>query len=532
MKNLANLTKIYLKQLFSQIGSKKRSKSTSILFLVLISAVVCIGLGSSYHSLGESLAAVGHPEMVLMLGLISAAIFVLFFTIYQQQGVYYKTNDYEFLSSLPIKTAHIVSAKFISSYILSVFWYMLFALPVHVVYFMFNPITISGIIFSIFSIFLSPAFITLIGNVLAVLINLITRKLKNQNVLNSIFTLIFTLFIFFFVFFASNNTLTNMFNTSKISIWIKIFLPYLPFLFSSITGNSIVQFLIFLLISLVSITISILISTLTYKLINASGEKVIKKKKEKIKPYIYHPRNVYFTLLKKEFKTLINMPVYFVNTIIGGVLSFVIALTIGIITNDISSPELSAVKELMVVVFTLSSIFTFSVAPPTSVSINVEGEKINILKSYPLRFREIAMAKISLSTFVYFPFMLLSNIVFFSIAQPNNALLIIFSLLTQIVALLTIICLGFLINLRFYKIDWINVTQAVKQSMSVFVCVLISFVLFLVPLMIAISCVGLISQTIMFSFYILICLGLYLILFITVLILLIVKGEKLYNKIQ
>lgn len=68
--------------------------------------------------------------------LIGAGIFVLFFTVYQQQGVYFKTNDYEYLESLPIKKIEIVIAKFVSCYILSFFiiQYFCFLLMLYILF--------------------------------------------------------------------------------------------------------------------------------------------------------------------------------------------------------------------------------------------------------------------------------------------------------------------------------------------------------------------------------------------------------------
>ena len=139
MKNLVNLSKIYLKQLLSQTFNSKRKQSKANVFLMMlfISLFVCFGLGYSFYSLGKTFYDANRPQMVLLVGLIASSIFVLFFTVYQQQGVYFKAKDYDFLASLPIKTHTVVFAKFISSYVLSLFYNFLFSLPIFIVYFIF-----------------------------------------------------------------------------------------------------------------------------------------------------------------------------------------------------------------------------------------------------------------------------------------------------------------------------------------------------------------------------------------------------------
>ena len=67
---------------------------------------------------------------------------------------------------------------------------------------------------------------------------------------------------------ASNETFTNLFSNEEISIWIQVFLPYATTLFYSITSNSFVQYLLFILISIFAIIISITLLTITYKKLN------------------------------------------------------------------------------------------------------------------------------------------------------------------------------------------------------------------------------------------------------------------------
>ena len=123
MKPLIDLSKIYIKQSFQQNNKKKRTSFSLITSLCVIALIVIFGLGFSFYSLANQLATIGQEKMILIVGSISASMFVLMFTLYQQQGFYYKTNDYDFLSSLPIKTSTVVLAKYISSYFLCLFYH-------------------------------------------------------------------------------------------------------------------------------------------------------------------------------------------------------------------------------------------------------------------------------------------------------------------------------------------------------------------------------------------------------------------------
>lgn len=529
MKNLVNLSKIYLKQLLSQTFNSKRKQSKANVFLMMlfISLFVCFGLGYSFYSLGKTFYDANRPQMVLLVGLIASSIFVLFFTVYQQQGVYFKAKDYDFLASLPIKTHTVVFAKFISSYVLSLFYNFLFSLPIFIVYFIFNGISIVGIIYALLSLFLTPSFIVLIGNILTILISLITYKLKNNNIISSVLTLVFVLIIFAFVFMGSNESLLNAFSSNEVSIWIKVLLPNIPFLFYAVTTGSFLQFFWFFLISVSSIGISVLILSLLYKKINNFVLGTGVKHKRKNTKILYKPNKLYLTLIKKEVKTILNSPVYFVNCVMGAILTVVFGILFGVMFKG---GEVEMVS-IAVAIFSLCNAFAVGVAPPSAISINVEGENLYILKSLPIKFKDIAFSKLSFSILVYLPFILISNILFFSIIQPQDAMLIIISIILQLVGLVVVNIVGLLINLKFPKINWLNMTQAVKQSMSVFIMVIVDFAICLIPLILGIGFIDKIMQAIPLSLFLTICAIFYFLIGVIATILLAKNGEKLYDRI-
>ena len=93
------------------------------------------------------------------------------------------------------------------------------------------------------------------------------------------------------------------------------------------------------------------------------------------------------------------------------------------------------------------------------------------------------------------------------------------------------IAVGLLINLKFPKINWLNMTQAVKQSMSVFIMVIVDFAICLIPLILGIGFIDKIMQAIPLSLFLTICAIFYLIIGIIATILLAKNGEKLYDRI-
>lgn len=78
------------------------------------------------------------------------------------------------------------------------------------------------------------------------------------------------------------------------------------------------------------------------------------------------------------------------------------------------------IKNVAFAIFTFVNLMMIGTAIPSSVSINVEGEKNYIVKSLPIPFKTIALSKIMFSIVLYLPFVIVSNILFPALLGINN----------------------------------------------------------------------------------------------------------------
>lgn len=522
-KTTTDLIKIYLKQTFSSFGNSKKASPLwkNALFFICLTIFVAAALGSSFYGIAQQFASAGMVEMVLVVGLIFSAFMTLMFTVFEQQAVFFRAKDFEMLSPLPIKPVQIVVAKFASSYLSCLFFSTASSLPVFVVYFCFAPISIVPIIYCIISLFLLPSFIMLIGNALGFLISLLTAKMKNKNMVTTIFSLVLTIGLVVFISLSSSGSLTSLFTSGEIPLWIKIVLPYIWPLFESITVGTFLFFLMFLGICFAYLTLSVTLSTFAFNRSSLSDKSSSSKKIS----ITYKPRPVFSTLLKKEFKTFFNMPIYCTNCFMGAIMTIVLALILSLTTQDVPS-ELAP---MFAVIFSMCAICCFGSALPTYVTFNVDGPNIETTKSLPISFEKIALSKIIFSVVLYLPFIVIANILFFSISG-GEILTIIFSLLTQISALVAMVTVGLYINLKYPKVNWTTETQAVKQSISVFYGVMVAFALSLLPFAIIMIFPQILSILAPWIFM-LIHIGITLVLFATFSILLKKQGNSLYLKL-
>lgn len=95
-----------------------------------------------------------------------------------------------------------------------------------------------------------------------------------------------------------------------------------------------------------------------------SKVKTIKKQK------VYKEQSVFKDLFCKEFKLFVNTPVYFVNCIMGAIMTVAISIILAL-----SFKNYEEIKNVAFAIFTFVNLMMIGTAIPSSVSINVEGEK-------------------------------------------------------------------------------------------------------------------------------------------------------------
>ena len=532
MKNIINLSIIYFKQTLSSFfkSRKMKNNASSFLFAFFIFAIVFGAMGFSYYSSAQQLSEVGKTEYVLVFGLMYATFMVLMMTAYDAQNNYYKNKDYDMLASLPIENYSIITAKYLSSYFVSLFYAFIIAFPAYIVYFIFCPINFVSVLYSLLSIFFIPTFTQLIGSLLAYLINLLTFKIKNKTLVNNILTIIFTVGLVTFIAVANTNFTQSLF-TSGVPLWIKIVFPHIYFLFGAITTGSFLQFLIFICITLAFACISIGLVSLGFKKINSGGISTTNKKtKRKIK--IYYKKNSHISsLIKKETRAFFGSATYMINSIIGPILIVIIAIVLGTYAHNTSTIASSALSQIFISIYICFASMFASMCCPTSVSLSIEGQKLHLLKSLPLSTNTIFISKLLFSWILTVPFILVGDIIFLSLV-PCSAGLVILTILTPLVSMFAFSGLGLLANLKWPKLNWTNETQAIKQGMSLFVTMMSCMAINLIPFLLVTLLYDKIIAVMSAELFLTIILAINILLVVTFYSVLFKKGSKMFYKIQ
>ena len=527
MTNFFSLLKVQLLSLFGLNKilhgdkTKKLKGVGGLVVMALLFGCLIGGIGCIYSQMfATMLAQTNQIHLLIPLMIAMSAIISLIFSIYEINATLFGFKDYDMLMSMPLKPQTIVGAKYAFIYLGDLILSLLVVIPSIIVYASYTGgIVVGEVLATLLFVVVSPLLPIAISTIVGTVIAIISSFFKKTAVIQTILT------ILIFVAFLAFNVLSGMdmeenaglpFFGSLNSIY--FIMPWL------VNGQS--DFLYGLLYVAVNVLPAILIFTLLcvyYKKLNT----VITAKRTSgaYKVTTYSSSSVKKALFVKEIRRLFSCSIYAVNCIFGAIMSVLLSVGIVIAYHYLKSldPSIVVAIEALMVFLPVIYCFSFMMAPTTACSLSLEGNKLWLLKTAPLSFKEIMNAKLSVNNLLnVLPAFVSSLVVFIFCGMEffTGVLLVV----CAVAIAFTSGTLGLLFNLRFPKYDWKSETEAAKQGLPVFLMVMTSmgltallslFIYFVELPMLAIF--GIIA-----SFFVACAVVTY--------ILLIKQGEKLFHK--
>ena len=319
-----------------------------------------------------------------------------------------------------------------------------------------------------------PLIPVIIASILAVFISYFATKFKHKNLVTILGATIVTLLILIGSFNINSIIESLMINSASIMEGIgKIYIP-VTFFTNALRDTNLIELVKLIAISIVPFIIFIIVfSRLFGKIYARLGENY---KKANYKIQSLKSSSIAKALLQKEIRRYFSTPIYVLNTGIGMIIILVASIATLFVDGQTLAMymEMPYVDELMPLNVLLIIAFGIGISCTTTSSISLEGKNLWIMKSLPIREKDIFRGKILLNLIITIPLGILANLIFsiglkFSFAALvwNLAFTIVFSLLTAIV--------GLLINLYLPKLDWVSPTVVVKQSAAVMIEMLFVF---------------------------------------------------------
>jgi len=486
-KKLFLLTIVLMKNGFSFPKERSKKIKKILLFAVLALSILPMAYGiiTFLMSTYDGLATVGEEGVLLSLGIAVSAFAIFFFGLFYTMNTFYFSDDIENLLPLPIKSSHILGAKFI---IVTIFEYLtacLIFLPILIVYGVKSG---GGLLYYFYAllIFLTlPVIPIVLDSVIVMIIMRFTNLAKNKDAFRTFSAVIAITFgvgvstISQRVILNQGAGLTQLGNNSLVGITSNIFPASKLGALGLINHGSLDGLIytgLFIIVSLLGFYLFLLLGNLLY-FKGVTGVTVSSSSKKQISSEELGRKSIRSSVIKsyvlKELRILFRTPAFFINCIL---MNFIwpVFLLIPILTQPDS---MSGIKGLIGVMqkdgisglvfagFFGVVLFVSSINGIAATSISREGENVFVNKYIPVSYETQIMAKVLAGVIMGTVGMLTIGLVAVFLLKVSVSLIALLCV-TSLLAILFSNFVGVSIDLFNPKLHWDNEQKAVKQNLN------------------------------------------------------------------
>ncbi len=457
-------------------GGKKKTQGAKIAItgvILLIVALSIVGMSALYTALFASILPEDKKHLSLSLIAFVYCLMYLMSTVGTSK-ILFGANDYDFLSSLPIKSQTVILSKLAYVYIIGLGSSILCFLPASVTYML---VCKSGAITLLNALLLLP-FIPLVplclGLIIGTLVNILMSKVKRKSIVGIIFSALFLIVYFYFMFGvnedASDEQMSNMLVNAKLLT---------PFnLISKGIGGNYLYILLFDLASLLLSFAYVAPLGKYYKKIN--GIITSKQRGRGVDLSKQTDSSVLKTLLKKEIKVYFSNSAIIMNSIIGPVMAILFGVVFnvkggvnGLIGADFEGEvDLNEITDMAKIFIPYIPFFFIGISTFAAFSVSLEGKNLWIIKSLPINATDWLNAKLILNLIITLPAGVISVILFGIGCRLLWYDILIAVCIISIYSLLGGL-LGLAVNLKFNNFNWTNPAEVVKRGASATICMLV-----------------------------------------------------------
>ncbi len=429
-----------------------------IIITILLFYVGALVYGLSSLGLGEIV-----PAYLAFL----TSILIFIFGIFQAGNMIFAGKGYDLLVAMPVRAGSIVTARLIALYVGDLAWSLVVMLPGTVVYGILNSPSLGFYATALLGTLLLPAIPLVASVLLGTLILAIASKSKHKTLTQTILMIasVTGILIASFSLGGMTDTISPEQLTSLASalgrLIQKIYPPAL-WLGNAMLSLDPLSLLLFTVLSLLLLALCVLVTArFFHRIMQKLSASTTKKaqKQGKIKS-----RSLLQTLYLRELKRYFSSSIYVVNTIIGPILGFLMALALCIFGTDSLTTTLP-IDIVSILPFVLAAIFCMM--PTTAVSISMEGKQFWVIRSLPIASKELFDSKILLNLSLMLPFYLLSEICVAIALMPSPIDLLRLVLIPLLLMVFSAV-FGITVNLKFHRFDWEKEESVVKQSAAAF----------------------------------------------------------------
>ena len=486
LKQLAAMIKVQLLNLYGinvyrnlKDPKEKRKKfwlGIAYAFVALVMMFYVGAMSFGYVSIG--LADILPAYLIMLVSLI-----ILMFSIFKAGNTIFQRNSYDILASLPVKNSSIVISRFIRLYVENLLLALGAMVPAIVVYGVLVKPAWAFYVIGMIVAFFIPLLPITISVFVGVLILAVSSRSKHKNLVSILLSII--LVIGLMVGGMQLSTLEENIDIEALQSMLYVILDLINSIYPPAVwlGNAMLagDFLLCLgcvCVGMVVFAIVIWLVSANYNWISAGLYSTSAKHDYQME--ILEKSHMLGALYKREFKRYFASSVYVTNTIVSPIMGLLFAggmLFVGPEQLEGMATEFYAESGMMLQVrnmLPMALAMIFCMMPLTAVSISMEGKQWWIVKSLPIRAKDLLDSKLLMNLSVLSPFYLLS-VILVSIGQRVSLMEFVWILLVPLVAMLFACVFGQTVNLKLPVFDWENEVSVVKQSASMFIGGIVPF---------------------------------------------------------
>ena len=445
-----------------------------VVVIMMMSYVGGMSYGYVYLGLADIL-----PAYLIML----TSLIILMFSVFKAGEVIFQKNFYDILSSLPLRNSSIVISRFVRLYVENILLALGVMLPAIVVYgVLVKPdwsFYVIGVIVALFIPLLPITISVFVG----ALIVAISSRSKHKNLVSVFLSMMLVVVIM--VGSMGLSTMAEEVDIQELQSLLNAVLNLIGTVYPPAIwlGNAMLTGDFLLCIACVCggfavLTIVIWLVSINYTWISEGIHSTSAKHNYKMENL--ESTHMLGALYKREFKRYFASSVYVTNTIVSPIMGMFFAVAMVFVTPDQlagMAPEFYTETGVMLEMrnmFPLALAMTFSMMPITAVSISMEGKQWWIVKTLPIRAKELLDSKLLMNLTITGPFCLIASILVI-VGQKASFMEAVWIFFVPIITMLFSLVYGQFVNLKLHVFDWENEVTIVKQSASAFVGGIVPF---------------------------------------------------------
>lgn len=476
---LKTLIKIKLQGLFLRQVKSSKGKSASkgkIVLMALLFVYVGVVFCGMFAALFDALVEPLHAMQLdwLYFGLMSIIIIMFCFlgSVFITEHEMYEAKDNELLMSMPIRNRDILLSRICMILFLNYIYELMIAGPAFVIYMIYFGMNAWQIISFIIVFLTLPLFVLALTCVIAWVVAHIMMRVKRKNIMSLVSFIVFFGLYMYGVTFVEEYIGLLIQNGKTIAQAIESSIFPIYHLSIAIQDANMMSLVIYIVCALVPFIAVIYLLSLNFIKMATT-----KPKARKIK-YVEKPmkeQSVVQSLLVREIKHFTSNAMVMLNGAMGIVMTIIGTVALIIYSSDLKAMMvmIPGIEEWVTPLLCIMGIAVGSLNIISASSISLEGNRLWILKTLPIKEKDILNAKLIMHLLMCIPSNLFYSIVasiLFEVSILDAVMIILVpNLFTFFIALL-----GLLLNLWKPKFDWVNETVCVKQSMPVMLTMFIS----------------------------------------------------------